>query len=89
MEEFELGRIAPTKSIVKRMKTDYAFNHFIDASLTRFQNCDWGNLSAEGNEGVENDGMIMGVYTFTDGQDVWIITEWDRHATTILYSHER
>jgi hypothetical protein len=39
-------------------------------------------------QAVKNgDDRIMGVYP-TDEGDIWIITEWDRSVTTILFPSE-
>lgn len=93
MSKFELGKVVVTEKINARMKEDKNFDIFIKTSLGRFKNCDWGILCAEDkaavDEAVTSGGMmIMGAYKHKD-EEVWIITEWDRSVTTILFPHER
>jgi hypothetical protein len=56
--------------------------------LFRHQYGDWGDLSPEdvaANEaGVEQGARILSAYTLNTGVTVWVITEHDRSATTIL-----
>lgn len=93
MDKFELGQLVVTDGVNAKMKTDQGFDTFVKTSLGRFKRCDWGTLcdedKAECDKAVKNgDQMIMGAYT-RDGEEIWIITEWDRSATTILFPHER
>lgn len=92
MTEFELGQVVVTASIDTRMKTDPDFNAFVNASLDRFKKCDWGILCDDdkdmSDKAVEDGRMILGAYV-RNGEEIWIITEWNRCATTILFPHER
>lgn len=60
--------------------------------LQRHAAGDWGELSAEdwqANERAVRDGdRVLSAYPVGDGERVWIITEWDRSATTILRPEE-
>jgi len=53
---------------------------------------DWGDISPEGRE--ENDrarrgaGRIISSYTLSTGVRLWVLTEGDRSATTILLPEE-
>ncbi len=83
--KFELGQLLATKN---------AHDTFTHAELQRCFNRhswgDWGNVDAEdraSNErglDKEEPGRLMSVYKFPDGRVLWIITEWDRSATTAL-----
>ena len=83
--KFELGQTLATKN---------AHDTFTHAELQRCFNRhswgDWGNVDAEdraSNErglDKEEPGRLMSVYKFPDGRVLWIITEWDRSATTAL-----
>lgn len=92
MEKFELGNVVIKESISARMKEDKHFDIFVKCSLGRFKNCDWGILCAEdkavADEAVTSGQMVMGAYKYKD-EEIWIITEWDRSVTTILFPHER
>jgi hypothetical protein len=60
--------------------------------LRRHMSCDWGELSEE--DLVENDVSLkegfrlLSAYHTCKGQKLWIITEADRSATTILLASE-
>ena len=92
MAKFELGQVIVTASIDARMKSDAEFDKFVKVSLGRFKKGDWGVLcdedKAEANKAATNGQMVMGAYA-RNGEEIWIITEWDRSATTILFPHER
>jgi len=53
---------------------------------------DWGDLSAEdkqlNDEAVQDGSRILSAYTTAKGAKVWVITEPDRSATTILLPDE-
>lgn len=94
MSKFELGRLVATTSVADRMKTDYAFNHFVYASLTRFRNGDWGEVDAKDKALFdanleEGQGALQGVYTEPKSIiTIWIFTEWDHSTTTVLFPYE-
>ena len=60
--------------------------------FTRQENCDWGECAAEDRE-LNDEGArtgedrCMGVHT-VNGIKLWIITEQDRSATTVLLPEE-
>lgn len=60
--------------------------------LLRHVSGDWGNLSDSDRQ--QNDlsltvGLrLLSSYAFPTGENVWIITEWDRSSTTILLADE-
>ena len=60
--------------------------------LYRHASGDWGELSAEDrneNEVSIRDGCrILSAYCLADGTKIWIITEADRSATTVLLPEE-
>lgn len=60
--------------------------------LTRHVRGDWGDICDEDrqqNELSVNAGLrLLSCYRLPDGGAVWIITEWDRSATTILLPDE-
>ena len=58
----------------------------------KYINCDWGDTCKEDVElndnAVENNNdRILAVYETSQGK-IFIITEWDRSYTTIMFSHE-
>ncbi|CAG9234947.1 hypothetical protein [Burkholderia vietnamiensis] len=56
--------------------------------LARHANCDWGELSVEdfaANElAVLTGRRLLSSYDLPGGEKIWVITEADRSATTIL-----
>lgn len=92
MKKFNLGRLVATFGVGDRMKDDTSFNMFVSVSLQRYEACDWGTLSdedkAQNDHAVEHDGRIMGQYECAGQPKIWIITEWDRSVTTILFPEE-
>ncbi len=74
------------------MAENTAFAKFVVESLVRHATGDWGNLSAEDKE--ENDlSLKQGLRLFSAYENeglpkIWIITEADRSATTVLFPDE-
>ena len=62
------------------------------AGLRRHARGDWGDLEEEDREA--NDGALasgerlLSAYSADDGTKFWVITEWDRSATTVLFPEE-
>ena len=60
--------------------------------LGRHQSGDWGDLCEEdaqvNQEALENGLRIMSVYRTSNGSKIWVITEADRSATTLLLPEE-
>lgn len=56
--------------------------------LRRHMSCDWGDLSEddlkENELSLEQGFRLLSSYQTTKGERIWIITEADRSATTIL-----
>lgn len=52
---------------------------------------DWGLVDEEdwetNNQAVKNGQRLVSAYEI-DGSRIWIITEWDRSVTTVLFPHE-
>ena len=60
--------------------------------LRRHMSCDWGELSeddiAENQLSLEKGFRLLSNYQTGKGQQLWIITEADRSATTVLLASE-
>ena len=93
MSKFAMGKLVVTAGIDEQMKNDSSFRGFVQMSIGRFSNGDWGNMDSEdkqqNEQGLKDGERLMGVY-IRPGTDekIWIITEWDRSVTTVLYPHE-
>ncbi len=91
--KFELGRFVLTIGVDKKMKEDSSFKNFVQVSLGRYVQCDWGDTCDEDKKtadaALRNGERILAVYNHEkSGTKIWIITEWDRSVTTILFPDE-
>jgi len=81
-----------TRGVNDLVAENTAFAKFVVESLVRHATGDWGNLSAEDKE--ENDlSLKQGLRLFSSYENeglpkIWIITEADRSATTVLFPDE-
>jgi hypothetical protein len=88
-----LGLVVCTMLIAKDMKDDPEFAKDIEKAFSRYRNCDWGELGKSdktaNNEAIANPGSdrILARYATCKG-DIYIITEADKSATTILFCDE-
>ncbi|HDR8993799.1 hypothetical protein [Burkholderia cepacia] len=82
---FTLGRILATPAAVDVL--NHAQVSIIDL-LVRHVRGDWGDLSESDRQqnelSVEVGLRILSSYVLPNGQTIWVITEWDRSATTFL-----
>lgn len=86
---FKLGQIVATGTVSKAMDEDERFALEVLISLKRYCIMDWGNISEDSrlendNAVVFGDDRIFAVYETSKGK-IWIITESDRSATTVLF----
>jgi hypothetical protein len=81
--KFPLGAIAMTTEAFRRL----SFGD-ISAALARHAQCDCGDVCpedrAENERALASGGRLFSVYHDRNGVKFWIITEADRHATTVL-----
>lgn len=88
---FELGVIVCTRGV-----NEYILNGIINPLelLIRHQSGDWGKVCVEdwatNDDAVKYGDRIISSYSVNSDEEpvVWIITEWDRSATTLLFPHE-
>lgn len=90
MKKFSLGQLVVTRAVADRMQEDEKFTKFIQLCLGRYINCDWGSMADEdkvmNDEAVKSgEDRIHAAYVNKSGDKIWIITEWDRSVTTILF----
>lgn len=89
MNKFKVGQTVVTRAIDELMQTDKSFTAFINESFNRYLNCDWGSVCDEdkslNDDAVKNGKRILAAYVDSTGRKIWIITEWDRSVTTILF----
>lgn len=84
---FPLGSVY----ITREAKDKYSMAE-IRAILTRHALGDWGDLGDEDREANENalihGDRLLSAYEMQEGRRLWIITESDRSATTILFPED-
>ncbi len=60
--------------------------------LARHLGGDWGDVDAADGQAINyaltHRGRLLSAYTLSTGERLWIITEWDRSATTLLLPSE-
>ena len=87
-----MGRLLMTRGVNDLVAEDEAFAKFVMNSLTRHRRGDWGNLTDEDiqeNELSLKEGYrLLSAYESEGLPKIWIITEADRSATTILFPDE-
>ena len=87
--KFELGQCVITPGAIVAL----TFNHVSPQLLLyRHSHGDYGDLSEEdkrlNDEAIETGDRILSAYSLADGEKVWIISEGDRSASTILLPSE-
>lgn len=90
---FQLGNVYSTRGIADLKETIGGFEGFVIDCIYRHSQGDWGELCAEdkeyNNEAVKSGNRLLSAYVHTPtGTKVWVITEADRSATTVLLPDE-
>jgi len=90
--KFPLGQLVVTRGVNDKTAEDKAFAVFVLDSLNRHGQGDWGNLCDEDkreNELSLKEGFrLLSAYEKDGLPKIWIITEADRSATTVLFPEE-
>ena len=89
---FELGKLVASKAIAVAMEEDNKFLREVHGALDRYITRDWGEMEEEdkamNDEALESGkDRIFAAYDTSRGK-IWIITEWDRSATTVLFPED-
>lgn len=94
MAKFQTGRIVVTKGVHEKMNNVH-FSRHISYCLQEFVNGNWGVTLKEGrelnDEAVKTgEDRILAAYSDKNHPDwnIWIVTEWDRSVTTVLFPDE-
>ena len=87
-----MGRLLMTRGVNDLVAEDEAFAKFVMSSLTRHHRGDWGNLTDEDKQenelSLKEGYRLLSAYESESLPKIWIITEADRSATTILFPDE-
>lgn len=85
--KFDFGQLVATKTITAALCFDEIYS-----ALCRHTQCDWGDISlgdkAANDHALTNGGRLLSAYHTAEGKKFWIITEWDRSVTTVLFPEE-
>jgi hypothetical protein len=86
---FPLGRCVATPGALAALVSSCQLP---TSFLARHARGDWGVVSPEdkaaNDAALEADERLFSSYTLSSGETLWIITEWDRSATTLLLPDE-
>ena len=85
--KFDFGRVVATTTLANYCeKKGFSMLPY----LIRHANGDWGDVCKEdwksNDEALKNGLRLLSEYKLPDGRRIWIITEWDRSATTLPLS---
>lgn len=89
-----LGSLLATKGVADLQAQNPKFGVFVERSFQRYMRYDWGDLCEEdvgmNDSALNSGGRVFAVYTHPDHPEwkIWIITESDRSATTVLFPSE-
>jgi len=94
---FQTGQIVATRGVYDLACQNPDFDQFIQTSLNRHVKGDWGDVDEEdkqtNDQALKQDTRLLSAYN--DDRfpkygvaTIWIITEADRSATTILFPDE-
>ena len=87
--KFNFGQIVATRTLAEYCAEK---NYSMLPYLIRHENCDWGDVCKEdwdtNNEALKEGLRLLSEYKLPDGKRIWIITECDRSATTLLFPED-
>jgi len=89
MALFPLGQVVATQGALRALqKAEQEPQEF----LNKHVNGDWGDVPEEDRQenefSIQRGLRILSAYTTSAGEHIWVITEADRSATTILLPSE-
>lgn len=89
MEHFPLGQMLATPGALEALqKSGQCPLEF----LARHARCDWGDVCPEdrqaNDDALSDGGRLFSVYHTKAGEKLWLITEADRSASTLLLPSE-
>jgi hypothetical protein len=82
---FNSGQIVATPAAIDALERA---GESMSTYLNRHLSGDWGDVDAEdkatNERSLEDDERLLSAYHLNDGTKLWVLTEWDRSATTVL-----
>ena len=92
MTQFDVGQVVATRGVAEWVE-EKPVQRRIGAgrALQRHQSGDWGKVCTEdweaNNQSLKDGTRLLSSYE-VDGRRLWVITEWDRSVTTVLFPEE-
>ena len=87
-----LGQVVATRGVHDLASQNPEFAEFMQKCLNRHAKGDWGDLGQEDKQenelSLKQDLRLLSAYETKGLPKIWIITEADRSATTILFPDE-
>ena len=89
----EIGQPTITSHLHEVMQVNPVFELEVYQAFEKYVNCEWGDLDPEDKElndnAVQEPGSdrILAAYKLSKGK-IYIITEWDRSYTTLMFANE-
>jgi hypothetical protein len=88
--KFPLGQVVMTCGVSGAQDASPEFAEFVAKSIQRHTQGDWGDLDEDDrrlNDAALKSGSdrLFSAYEEGSHPKIWIITEWDRSVTTILF----
>ncbi len=94
MKDFKMGQIVQTRGLANAIENNPEAMREVVEAFNKYKGCDWGETCENDkllndNAVKNNDERIVAKYHIKSlNKDVFIITEWDRSATTLLFADE-
>ncbi len=89
--KFGLGQVVTTRGVAAFLEQQGNDNQTLFRLLQRHVSGDWGEVCAtdkkSNNDALETGQRLLSAYDLF-GRKVWVITEWDRSVTTVLFPEE-
>ncbi len=90
--KFTTGQLLMTCGVNDLVANDNMFAEHVYQSLRRHACADWGDVCGEdrgyNDHALQHGERLLSVYASNSLPTIWIITEWDRSMTTILFPSE-
>lgn len=87
--KFNFGNVVATTPLFEYCK---ARSFPLLPYMVRHAQGDWGDVCKEdwesNDEALKSGQRLLSEYKLPDGKRIWIITEWDRSATTLLFPED-
>lgn len=87
----QIGKLYWTFGVSHWAGCDPGIMEGIIAAVKKHEKGNWGEVDKEdyqaNNRAVEEGSRVLSAYTVA-GKKIWVITEWDRSVTTVLFPNE-